>query len=297
LTLTNDVSGPGIDLSYDFFKTYGPDTLSYTGTPGDTVTYGPDNVITNPNSIATTGGNAAYLGLGTVPFFYTINGGMVDTKGGPNYRAKVTTIFGGTLNLTYYWCPAIILAYDISDFTAFKKDRTIQLQWTAENERSGNTYEIEYSKDGSHYMPVGYTHSNSHDAGDAPTSYSFQYALTDGDAGKIYFRIKRTTSDGKASFTAIKTVNLDGSGMSGYQVYPNPIHDRVVIEFDRLQTGIFQVSLVNAVGQVIQQKQLILNGTNQIRMDLTTHPATGLYYLQAHDQAHNQHYTAKVLIR
>ena len=37
LALTNTVSGPGISISKTFTTTYGPDTLSYYGTPGDTV--------------------------------------------------------------------------------------------------------------------------------------------------------------------------------------------------------------------------------------------------------------------
>ena len=47
-----------------------------------------------------TGGNAAYIGFGTMGFVYTINGGYDYTKGGPNYTTyNVTTVFGGTLNL------------------------------------------------------------------------------------------------------------------------------------------------------------------------------------------------------
>ncbi|MDP9041745.1 MAG: hypothetical protein M3N30_07165, partial [Bacteroidota bacterium] len=105
LTLTNKVSGPGISITNVYNATHGYDTLSYYGTPKDTVTYGPENIITNPNGAASTGGNAAYLGTGTVNFSYTINGGMVTLDGGSNYRSSVTTVIGGIMKLTYYWCP------------------------------------------------------------------------------------------------------------------------------------------------------------------------------------------------
>ncbi len=297
LALTNQVSGPGINISNSFTKNYGPDTLSYFGTTGDSITYGPDNIINNPYGTASTGGNSAYLGTGTVPFVYTINGGMISTQGGPNYTATVHTIYGGTLNLTYYWCPAVVLANNITNFTAFIKDKNAELQWTVENEITDVTYEIEYSTDGSHYQPVGYTQSTLNGDENDAVNYRFQYPLNNTASGKIFFRIKRTTQDGKSTYTAIKTINLDGSGMAGYQVYPNPVHNSVMLEFAQAQSANFVVSLISTAGQLIQQKQVTLNGNNQIRMDLNSQPATGLYYLQARDQTHNQQYITKVLIK
>ena len=121
LTLTNKVSGPGITLINVYNAVHGYDTLSPFGTPGDTITYGPENIITNPTGIGNTGGNAAYIGLGTVNFAYSVNGGMITLDGGSNYKSSVTTVIGGILHLTYYWCPAAPLGAGISNFSIFKK--------------------------------------------------------------------------------------------------------------------------------------------------------------------------------
>src|SRR5450432_165202 len=110
LSLTSKISGPGILISHTFTQTYGYDTLAPYGQPADTITYGPTNIITNPTGSGSTGGNAAYLGLGTIPFTYSINGGMITQDGGSNYKSGVSTTIGGTLKLTYYYCPLAILA-------------------------------------------------------------------------------------------------------------------------------------------------------------------------------------------
>ena len=83
-------------MTHVYNSVHGYDTWRRLVSPGDTITYGPENIITFPTGIGTTGGNAAYLGLGTVNFTYSINGGMITLDGGSNYNSSVTTVIGGT---------------------------------------------------------------------------------------------------------------------------------------------------------------------------------------------------------
>jgi hypothetical protein len=189
-----------------------------------------------------------------------------------------------------------LLAASINNFAVVKSGSGVLLKWVEQNEQYNVAYEIEYSRDGSSYLPVGNIASTvAHGTAEVP--YQFQYGLDGSVSGKIYFRIKRTDELGKATYTPIKSVDLNALGISGYQVYPNPVHNTVMLEFDALQTADFIVSLVSTSGQVIQQKQVMLSGGNQIRLDLKQQPATGLYYLRADDQTHHQQYITKVLIK
>jgi hypothetical protein len=296
LALTNVVSGPGININNTFTTMYGPDTLSYFGTPGDTVTHGPDNVIPNPTNIASTGGNASYLGTGIVNFVYTINGGMVDVIGGPNYRTKVTTVFGGTLNLTYYWCPAIPLGSAISNFSAFKKDGTISLQWTATNDQADLIYDIQYSNDGKSWATAGTV-----PAGSAPVGtvdqYQYQYRPASTDLGELYFRIQRRDPEGKLTYSIVKTINLQQQDKApGIQVYPNPVIDRVTVQFDEQQTGAFMLELVSPTGKVIQKKQVQMGGSSLATLELNSHPARGIYFLRAQSVGNNRQFLTKVIV-
>jgi len=296
LTVNNKISGPGITINQLFNKTYGYDTLNPDGQPGDTITYGPDNIFNHATSSGSTGGNPAYIGMGTVNFTYKINGGLVALDGGLNYKDSISTIIGGTLNLTYYWCPAIALATSITNFSVVKKGNYVLLQWLAANDESNINYEIEYSKDGNDFLPVGSVQANASVAGTV-TQYQYQFSPGPSDLGELYFRIKRTDATGKVIYSEIKALDLSAAEHLGLQTYPNPVINTVMLQFEENQSGNFILELVNITGQVMQQKSILLSGSNQTRMDLDGHPARGLYFLRAKDITHNKQYVTKVMIQ
>ena len=296
LTLTNKISAPGITITRVFNKTYGYDTLAPFRIPGDTITYGPDNIINIPTGAGSTGGNASYIGLGTVNVAYSINGGMITLDGGSNYNSSVTTVIGGIVRLTYYWCPTIPLGSAISNFSVFKRNGTISLQWLGTNDQKDIIYEIDYSKDAEHWQTAGTV-----PAGSAPTGtvaqYMYQYNPSPIDMGQIYFKIKRTDPEGNVIYSVIKMVNLQQQDqLPGIQIYPNPVSRKVMIQFDEIQTGNFSLELVSTTGQIIERKQVQLNGSILANMDLKTKPANGIYFLRAIDIANKKQFLAKVIV-
>ncbi len=295
LTLTNKISGPGITITHVYNAIHGYDTLAPYGQPGDTITYGPENIITNPNGVGSTGGNAAYLGLGTVNFTYAINGGLITLDGGSNYNSSITTVIGGIMKLTYYWCPAVALGSAITGFSVFKKNGTISLQWMGTNDQNDIVYEIEYSRDGENWQTAGTV-----PAGSAPTGtvaqYQYQYNPSKTDVGQVYFRIKRIDPEGNIVYSVVKEVNLQQEDQRpGIQIYPNPVDRKMMIQFDELQTGNFSLELVSTTGQIIERKEVQLTGTGITSMDLSRKPASGIYFLRAVDLAHNRQFLTKVI--
>jgi type IX secretion system substrate protein len=298
LTVANNISGPGISVDEDYTKIYGPDSLNAKGdSPGDSIVYGPDNLFTNTKDHNFTSNTAPYLGSsGTVNYLYTLNGGLISLIGSLNYGDQIVTNYWGTFRLTYNWCPAGLLTNMISNFTAAKNGNYVQLKWQAQNEQKNILYEIEYSTDGTQYFPAGNLQSDPNTEGTI-ASYQFMYNIFQANTGKLMFRIKRISEDGKSTiYSAIKTVNLNSSGIAGYHTYPNPVKSYTMIEFDEVLTGDFTISLVSATGQIVQQKEVSLAGSNQVRLDLSSHPATGIYYLQVRDKANNHQYISKLII-
>jgi hypothetical protein len=296
LTLTNKIQGPGITLTHVYNSLHGYDTLAPFGLPGDTITYGPENIISFPNGISNTGGNAAYIGMGTVSFIYSINGGMITLDGGSNYNSSVTTVIGGILMLTYYWCPTVPLGTAITNFSVYKKNGSITLQWLGTNDQKDIIYEIEYSKDGENWQPAGTI-----PAGSAPTGtvaqYQYQYNPSQIDVGQIYFRIKRSDPEGNFVYSVVKSVNLQQEDRRpGIQIFPNPVNRKILIQFDEQQNGHFSLELVNTAGQVIERKQVQLSGTTIANMDLSGKPASGIYFLRAVDIANNRQFLTKVIV-
>jgi len=296
LTLTNKISGPGITMTHVFNSLHGYDTLAPAGLPGDTITYGPENIITFPTGFGSTGGNAAYLGVGTVNFTYNINGGMITLDGGSNYNASVTTVIGGTLKLTYYWCPTIPLGTAISNFAIFKKNVTSSLQWLGSNDQKDIIYEIEYSREGENWQTAGSVPAGSTPAGTV-AQYQYQYNPSKTDLGQVYFRIKRTDPQGNFVYSTVKMVDLRQEDQRpGIQIYPNPVTRNILIQFDEQQTGNFTLELVSSMGQIIERKQVQLTGNSMASMDLSLKPASGIYFLRAVDQANKRQFLSKVIV-
>lgn len=296
LTLTNKISGPGITLTHVYNAIHGYDTLAPFGMPGDTITYGPENIISFPTGIGTAGGNAAYLGTGTIGFTYSINGGLITLDGGSNYNSSVTTVIGGTLHLTYYWCPSVALGTAISNFSAYKQNGTVSLQWLGSIDQNGLVYEIEYSKDNESWQTAGTV-----PAGSAPTGtvaqFQYQYNTSQADMGEIYFRIKRIDQQGNVVYSIVKAINLEQADQKpGIQIYPNPVTQNILVQFDEQQTGNFSLELVNTTGQIIQKKQVQLMGSTMTNMELSVKPASGIYFLRAINPANNKQFLTKVIV-
>jgi len=296
LLVANNITGPGITVNEDFTKVYGPDSLSAGGSPGDSITYGPDNIFSNVMDSTASTSTAPYLGLGSVNFVYSLNGGLNSLEGGFNYNTQIVTNYWGGFKLTYFWCPSLPLAINISNFTAYKNGQNIQLQWQTSNDQGNVNYVIESSRDGSNFLSSGSVSSNISD-GDSSASYRFMYPLSGTDPDKLYFRIKRIDAEGNASYSVVKMVDLENINLTLFQAYPNPATNLVMVEFNQLQTGNFIVTLVNTSGQVVLRKAVTLSGANQISLDLTNRPAAGLYFLQVRDQSQSHQYGSTLLIK
>jgi hypothetical protein len=299
LQLNNDIEGPGgISATSSFSKIYGPDSLEAAGNPGDSITYGPDSIYVNNVDSNGTTNTAPYLGVGTVGFTYTINGGLTSIIGSTNYGDSITTNYSGFFKLTYFWCPTIILSTSIEGFTASPDGNSYLIQWSAANEQNNTTYEIQTSTDGQHFSDVGQKESNPLTAG-ATSKYQYQYNPDQANVGALYVRIKMTDASGNVTYSTILVINRDGKGTGApvsYHAFPNPATNSLFFEFNSDQTGRFVLQLINTAGQIVEERPVTLTGTNQIRLDLSPRTAKGLYYLRTRDLTHNQEYVSKVLI-
>ena len=297
LTLTNKITGPGIIINHTpINRTYGYDTLAPYGDPADTITYGPNPVFTNLTGTGATGGNAAYLGLGTVDFTYKINGGMIALDGGLNYKSGISTTIGGTIALTYYWCPAVLLSNSINGFSAVKNGSSISLKWTGENEQATDAYSIEYSKDGVHFTAIGKQAAYLSDG--TVSNYQFTYNITSTDGDRLYFRIRKTNVNGNSGYSPVRVINLGvATAINNFMVYPNPSSKHISVEWSSAVSGNIGVSIVNSTGQQFYANTYKLNTASSLQFDMPSSASPGIYYLLVRDLANNSGQITKLVIR
>ena len=184
----------------------------------------------------------------------------------------------------------------ISNFSVYKKNGSISLQWLGTTDQQDIIYEIEYSKDNEHWQAAGTVPAGSAPAGTV-AQYQYQYNPAKADVGDIYFRIKRTDAEGNVIYSMIKAVNLQLEDQRpGMQIYPNPVNQKILVQFDEQQTGNYVLELVGTTGQVIARKQVQLSGSSITNMDLSNKPASGIYFLRAVNLANNRQFLTKVIV-
>ncbi|MBC7830249.1 MAG: choice-of-anchor E domain-containing protein [Chitinophagaceae bacterium] len=296
LSVTNDISGPGISVNESATRNYGPTLLTQAGDPADRTVYGPDTLFQNSTHSNSSSSIASYLGsTGNVDFIYTVNGGLIATQGGLNYTYQIVSKYWGAFSLTYYWCPNIVLATNIKNFSAYKKENAVLLKWVTENKTPGTTYEVEYSIDGTNFTGAGQTNT----AGSIgnSTQHEFQYIPGASGSKKLYFRIKETDAQGKVTYSAIRSVDMNENAAAGFIIYPNPIQRKVSMQFDRSLNGNYVVEVTNLSGQIIYNRNMKLNNTNNVQFDLPNPPSSGMYYLKLTDSKSKLSYSNKLIIR
>ncbi|HTI92119.1 MAG TPA: T9SS type A sorting domain-containing protein [Puia sp.] len=108
------------------------------------------------------------------------------------------------------------------DFTAVASNRQIILKWSTLQETNVDHFVIERSPDGQHFIPIGKT------AAKGNSSMISNYEFTDPQPlanGSNYYRLQEVDLDGHANYSVIKYVHFADGGVSGVQIYPNPVQD------------------------------------------------------------------------
>lgn len=296
LNVTNDITGPGISVNESATRNYGPTLLAQAGLPGDRTIYGPDTLFAYSSHITSSSSVASYLGSsGNVSFVYTVNGGLISTQGGINYTYQIVSKYWGKFSLTYYWCPNIVLASNIKNFSAYKKDKSILLKWVTENKTAGTYYEIEYSLDGTNFAGVG--KADSRNKNSITTQYEFQYNPGTLTSNKLYFRIKQVDAQGKVGYSSIRTVDMNENSAAVFTIYPNPIERNVSMQFDRTLNGNYVIEVTNLTGQIMYNRNIKLNNTNKVQFELANSPPSGMYYLKITDSKSRLTSSNKLIIR
>ena len=100
-------------------------------------------------------------------------------------------------------------------------------------------------------------------------------------SGYNYYRIKSVDINGKANYTQVVKV-LIGKSESEITVYPNPIIDGTInIQLNNQPSGIYEIKLINPLGQEIISKKIIHTGGNIIEtIKLKDRSAKGVYQLK-----------------
>lgn len=164
---------------------------------------------------------------------------------------------GGTNALPVNWL----------QFTAVLQAGSVYLKWDVAREINVGSYTVEHSLDGIRFEALAKVPAYNNGAN--TNTYTYQHSKP--APGMHYYRIKETDKDGKASFSKIATVKVEGK--NSFMATPNPTHDIVNITAGDV---IKEVDCYNSLGQLVKK---ITPSSNNYKLSLKQF-ANGVYTIK-----------------
>ncbi|MEO8763247.1 MAG: T9SS type A sorting domain-containing protein [Ginsengibacter sp.] len=275
-------------------KDYGPFTLMPKDSVGDNIDIGPDTTFDKSYHEQYASPNAAFYGTGTVNFNYLTTSTFTILTGSDNAIFKLRAYTRLFVRLAYYWCPYAVLATNLTGFDVSLKNNDILIKWQVQDREPLDKYEIEVSKEGKVFTNEG---EGKFMMSGIVAKYESLYNLSQNFTGKLFFRIKQTKYSGGISYSAVRSVAVNGSPVAtGYSLYPNPSVRGVNLQFIKATGGSYLVKLLNSTGQALFQKKYTVSTNGVINIEWPKKPAPGIYYLKVKDLKTNREETAKLQV-
>jgi hypothetical protein len=110
----------------------------------------------------------------------------------------------------------IVLPVRLKEFKATSNNCFVLLNWESEYEENLDTYEIEYSKDGLYFLPLGQINAINNSSG---SNYSFNVPqhVTSG-----FYRLKIQDKDGTFNYSDVKSINVSCNNKINWFILGNP---------------------------------------------------------------------------
>ena len=302
------IKGPSLvpSLNNTSTKNYGPFVLGASdnlGVPNfsglDFIQLGPD-ILPNNKILSQTisgAGLGPYIGMGNVSFNYKSSARAVIT-GSANNTNTIAASTDITMQITYTYCTLSLLPIENLQFNARKdQGRNVKVSWVKEKEQSNINYDVQVSTDGKEFQTVKSVPSRVI-AGETKTNYEYLYSVPDGVSGNVLFRLKQTQFSGAVDYSDIiaVTINLNDKKNLGLTIFPNPARQDINLQFGSVPNGTLVVSLINSVGELIENMRL--NGNSEtMKISLKRQYEPGIYFINVKNAATGEQTTTKILIR
>lgn len=299
-TRKDTIRGPGIPtfLSSSANLNFGPFPLDVTdgifGSGPDFYSNGSDTVLTRVlcSNISDSTTIAQFYGTDSVTYSYAIDADAIGVVTGGSSLAFVLSSALVNFHFEYCTCPPVVLPVNIRQFNVTKlTEDKAELKWTGFDDINTNYhYEAQVSRDGYNFTSIGSLPKNTINT----DPYRIGYRAANGESGTYFFRIKQVYSNGHSTYSNIKQVDLKNSDFPGFTLYPNPSTGIVGIKFDNSYSGHFSIQIYNTQGQVMVNKDLVINGSSYERVAMLE---SGVYWLRITDLKNRASCVNQLLIK
>jgi len=169
-----------------------------------------------------------------------------------------------------------VLPLNIVNIQAFRASEAVAISWTAMNESSTASYDVEHSADGRTFTTLGNTKVINN--GQQTNNYSFPDPSP--LKGNNFYRIKVNDKSGSAAYSkVVQLIVIEGE--SGITLYPNPVKN--VLHIQGLTISVTSIIVMDAKGKIIVQLSAPVNNYSIN----TTNYAAGVYFIKITEPSMN----------
>jgi len=162
-------------------------------------------------------------------------------------------------------------------------DKQVKLNFKALNEREMANYTIERSADAISFTTIG--SQQPLNAVQASASYSF--VDNQPIVGNNYYRIKGSSINGQIQYSNVAVVKY-GVNIASVTVVPNPVQGKTVnLKLSQLAKGNYNISVTDAIGRSILKKEMLLDGSSSVQLNLPTSVKAGNYFVKVSGQGNS----------
>jgi hypothetical protein len=167
----------------------------------------------------------------------------------------------------------VTLPISLIDFTGRPDDRknTI-LNWVTASEQNNRLFEIEVSRDGTHFQVIGSVESK----GNSGTEQSYGFTHTKPQPGISWYRLKQVDWDGQWKYSNTIAVTIENEIVSA-SVYPVPAKNTVTVNFGRL-TRHADITILSVDMKIIKRETM--NGPALKREMSVVNLPQGVYFIR-----------------
>lgn len=200
------------------------------------------------------------------------------------YYLRVNNVDGIGLNFTIN-ITGSVLPLTLLNFNGHINNGNAVLDWQTTNEINTLSFTIERSTDGKAYNTVGNVTANN-------TSGDNFYSYTDNNidnlnSAEVYYRLKQNDRDGNSNYSKVVVLKLNSN--MAFQVYPNPVADKLNIVVNSPKRQSVQIIIIDNKGSLLQQNERqLVTGSNVFSLPVTQ-LATGAYLIKITGENINEH--------
>ena len=221
----------------------------------------------------------------------TINGNIVGSTNGTSISVNTPGTYYVSQQL-HPQCPSfstdsVIIFFDtvcsilenkILELKVEKIGNNNRVSWSASHNEEISRYNIEYSLNGSNFVPLGQLNASNVSG---RVGYEIMHASKSINSPVVFYRIIAISKTGESKYSNVVSLRREAFENNSPTIFPNPVKSNSWISYQSTKTERGTIVVFDQLGKMITSKTVnLVNGENVIPLPAATSFVNGTYLMQ-----------------